>query len=161
MEKSCGDVLSDQHVPAKGHVDYIVSRTAHMHAPVCLVMGITDQVQSRRCGARLNAAWRVGQCDDEENWNSKILNIPCFMTSSAREKTIWQYYVRATAPPNSQTPLFIKPCSKIGQILLVSSIEGPFCSGHFKPLSKFFPYYGFGKWLLLVHMLRHKWSLSV
>jgi hypothetical protein len=67
MEKSCGDVLSDQHVPTKGQIDDIVSRTPHMHAPECLVMGITDQVQSLRCGARLNAAWRVGQCDDEEN----------------------------------------------------------------------------------------------
>ncbi len=36
-------------------------------------------------------------------------------------------------PPHWQTPLFIKSCRRIGQILLLSSNDGSFCSGHFNP----------------------------
>ncbi len=37
-----------------------------------------------------------------------------------------------------QTPLFIQSWSTIVQILLLSSIDGPFCSGHFNPFKSFF-----------------------
>jgi hypothetical protein len=40
--------------------------------------------------------------------------------------------------PHQQTSLFIKSCSRIAQILLISGIDGPFCSGHFNPLKSFF-----------------------
>jgi hypothetical protein len=46
--------------------------------------------------------------------------------------------VRASPPPHHQTPLFIKSCTRIAQILLPSSIDGPFCSGHFNPFKSFF-----------------------
>jgi hypothetical protein len=47
--------------------------------------------------------------------------------------------VRASPPPHRQTPLFIKSCSRIAQILLHSGgIDGSFCSGHFNPFKSFF-----------------------
>jgi hypothetical protein len=45
--------------------------------------------------------------------------------------------VRASPSPHHQTPLFIKSCSRIAQILLLSSVDGPFCSGHFTPFKSF------------------------
>jgi hypothetical protein len=30
-------------------------------------------------------------------------------------------------------------------LLLLSGIDGPFCSGHFNPFKSFFFYYGFGQ----------------
>jgi hypothetical protein len=38
---------------------------------------------------------------------------------------------KSISTPHWQTPLFIKSCSKIVQILLLSDINGPFYSGHF------------------------------
>jgi hypothetical protein len=44
-----------------------------------------------------------------------------------------------------QTPLFIKSRSRIAQILLLSGMDGPFCTGHFNPFEKLFFYNGFGE----------------
>jgi hypothetical protein len=41
-----------------------------------------------------------------------------------------------STPTHQQTPLFIKSCSRIAQILLL--LAGPFCSGHFNPFQSFF-----------------------
>jgi hypothetical protein len=37
-----------------------------------------------------------------------------------------------------QEPPFIKVCSRIAQILLISSIDGPFWSGHYNAFKSFF-----------------------
>jgi hypothetical protein len=44
--------------------------------------------------------------------------------------------LRASPPPHLQMALLIKFCSKITQILLLSDIDGPFCSGHFNPFKR-------------------------
>jgi hypothetical protein len=41
-------------------------------------------------------------------------------------------------PPQRQTLLSIKPCSRIVQILLLSDIDGSFCRGHFNSLKVLF-----------------------
>ncbi len=48
------------------------------------------------------------------------------------------YCLRASLPPQWQTLLSIKSCSRIVQILLLAGIDGPFCNGHFNPLKVLF-----------------------
>ncbi len=40
--------------------------------------------------------------------------------------------------PHQQTPIYIKSCSRIAKIMLLSGMDGPFWSGHFNPFTSFF-----------------------
>jgi hypothetical protein len=89
-------------------------------------------------------SFRGGYLECSTKWNLKIWR-QLTMESSARG---WQSlllalahaHLRASPPPHphQQTPLFIKSCITKVQILLLSGMDGPFCSHHFNSPSKLF-----------------------
>jgi hypothetical protein len=49
----------------------------------------------------------------------------------------WRYS-KSISTPHGKHPFSLNVCSKIAQILLLSCIDGPFCSGHLNPFESFF-----------------------
>jgi hypothetical protein len=74
--------------------------------------------------------------EGEKHWMNQDLH-----SNATMIKTPSYYPVLRASPVSTlhwQEPLFIKVCSRIAQILLISSIDGPFCSGQFNPMKSFF-----------------------